>query len=149
MAIGDYDALTRAAGVLRSHRESGWDAIEDTVISVVRSTPRGSWPLKVDDPQPYSAPGELRVSELVLGAKLSRALAGDPDYALLDIDVASTDAALQRISVSVSGRYLADLRAAAERITARCDAVIHEVIGERPGVALDVDIIDVHRDVHR
>jgi len=145
MAIGDYDAIDRAARVLRVLPEPGWDAIEDDVIAAVRSTPRGGWPLLVEDPLPDSAPGVLRVSELVLGTLLSRALTDDPDSRVTDIRIGSEESALHSISVELSGRYLADLPAAVERARARCEQVVAEVIGDVPGLSIDVTVTDVHR----
>lgn len=145
MAIGDYDAIDRAARVLRVEPEPGWRAIEDDVIAAVRSTPRGGWPLLVEDPRPGTAVGVLHVSDLVLGALLSRALAGDPDYAVTDIDIQSEGTALQRVSVSLSGRYLADLPTAVARAEARCEQVIADVIGDMPGVSVTISVTDVHR----
>jgi hypothetical protein len=145
MAIGDYDAIDRAARVLRVLPEPGWHAIEDDVISAVRLTPRGGWPLLVEDPAPGGSLGTLRVSELVLGTLLSRALADDPDYAVTDIRIASEESALHSVSVELSGRYLADLPAAVERAQTRCEEVIADVIGDMPGVSIEVTVTDVHR----
>jgi hypothetical protein len=146
MAIGDYDAIDRAARLLRVQPEPGWHAIENTVISAVRATPRSGWPLDVDEPDPSpAATGRLQVSDLVLGTLVSRALADDDSYVVLDVDVHSNDAELTGVSVELSGRYLTDLPAAVERVTARCDAVIARVIGARPGVRIDVTVSDVHR----
>jgi hypothetical protein len=145
MAIGDYDAIDRAARVLRVLPEPGWHAIEDDVISAVRLTPRGGWPLLVEDPSPGGSLGTLRVSELVLGTLLSRALTDDPDYAVTDIRIGFEESALHSVSVELSGRYLADLPAAVERAQARCEEVIADVIGDMPGVSIEVTVTDVHR----
>jgi len=145
MAVGDYDAIDRAARVLRVLPEPGWRAIEDDVIAAVRRTPRGGWPLLVEDPSPGTAEGILRVSELVLGALLSRALADDPDYRVTDIRIGSEEAVLHSISIELSGRYLADLPAAVERARALCEDVVADVIGDIPGLSIDVSATDVHR----
>lgn len=145
MAIGDYDAIDRAARVLRVLPEPGWHAIEDDVIAAVRLTPRGGWPLLVDDPLPGTAAGVLRVSEIVLGALLSRALAGDPDYGVTDIRIDSEESVLQSISIELSGRYLAGLPAAVERARARCEKVVADVIGATAGPSINVTVTDVHR----
>jgi hypothetical protein len=145
MAIGDYDAIDRGARVLRLLPEPGWQAIEDDVIAAVRMTPRGGWPLLVEDPLPGTAAGILRVSELVLGTLLSRALADDPDYGVTDIRIESEESTLQTISIDLSGRYLADLQAAVERVRSRCEGVVAEVIGDTPGVAIRVTVTDIHR----
>lgn len=145
MAMRDYDAVNRGARVLRSQRENGWYAIEERVIAAVRSTPRGGWPLDVDDPASGDAPGRIRVSDRVLKTLLSRALADDPDYVVTHIDVESDNGVVLRISVQVTGRYMADLPAATQRVISRCRAVVSRVIGERPGLALDVVLSDVHR----
>lgn len=145
MAIGDYDAIDRAARVLRVLPEPGWDAIEDDVIAAVRSTPRGGWPLLVEDPFPGTAVGVLHVSELVLGALLGRALVGDPDFDVTDIRIGSEESVLQTISIELSGRYLADLPAAVERARRRCHDVVADVIGDLPGVSISVTVTDVHR----
>jgi hypothetical protein len=145
MAIGDLDAVDRAAHLMRAQPEPGWHAIEDAVVTAIRSTPRGGWPLLVEDPQPGSAPGTLLVSDVVLGARLSRALSGDPDYAVTDIEIRSEGTALQGVSIRLSGRYLADLRSAAARAQARCKAVIADVVGNTTGIAINVAVDDVHR----
>lgn len=145
MAIGDYDAIDRAARVLRVLPEPGWQAIEDEVIAAVRLTPRGGWPLLVEDPLPGTAAGILRVSELVLGTLLSRALADDPDYRVTDIRIESEESALQTISIELSGRYLTDLQAAVERVRTQCERVVADVIGHTPGVAISVTVTDIHR----
>lgn len=145
MAMSDYDAVGRAARLIRAQSEPGWRAIEDDVIAAVQSTPRGGWPLLVEDPYPGSAIGALSVSDLVLGARLSRALAGDADYAVTNIDIQSENAALQRVSVELSGRYLADLSAATSRAAVRSQRVVADVIGDVAGVSIDVTVTDVHR----
>ena len=145
MAIGDYDAINRAARVLRVLPEPGWDAIEDDVIAAVRSTPRGGWPLLVEDPLPDTAPGIIRVSELVLGTLLSRALAGDADFAVTDIRIGSDESVLQSVSIELSGRYHADLPSAVERAHTRSLHVVAEIIGDMPGLTVEVTVTDVHR----
>lgn len=145
MAIGDYDAIDRAGRVLRVLPEPGWEAIEDDVIAAVRSTPRGGWPLLVEDPVPGTAAGVLRVSELVLGALLSRALADDPDFAVTDIRIQSEESVLHAVSIELSGRYLSDLTAVVGRARARCEEVVAEVIGDMPGLSISVTVTDVHR----
>lgn len=146
MAIGDYDAIDRAARLLRVQPEPGWRAIENTVIAAVHATPRAGWPLDVDDPRPGAVTaGRLHVSDLVLGTLISRELSDDESYAVLDVDVRSSDAALVGVSIELSGRYLTDLPAAIDRVTARCSAVIARVIGARPAVTVDVAVTDVHR----
>jgi hypothetical protein len=145
MAMNDYDAVDRAARLLRVVPEPGWQAIEDGVIAAVRATPRGGWPLLVDDPRPGTAAGVLRVSELVLGALLSRALAHDPDARVTDIRIESQAAVLQSISVELSGRYRADLAVAVDRARAVCEEVVTEVIGDAAGVSIHAAVTDIHR----
>ncbi len=145
MAIGDYDAISRAAQLMRTQPESGWRAIEDDVIAAVGSTTRGGWPLDVDDPRPGTARGALRVTDLVVGALLSRALRGDPDYVVTGIDVESEGSALQGISIQISGRYLSYLPDVQARVTDRCRAVVSQVVGVRSDLPISVAIGDVHR----
>lgn len=144
MAMRDYDALNRGARILRAQRETGWYAIEERVIAAVRSTPRGGWPLDVDDPSSGGAPGRIRVSDRVLKTLLSRALADDSDYVVTHVGVDSDDGVIQRISIELNGRYMAQLPAAIQRVIGRCRAVVADVIGDRPDLAVDVAISDVH-----
>lgn len=145
MAIGDLGAVERAAHLMRAQPEPGWHAIENDVLTAVRSTPRGGWPLVVEDPHPGSAPGTLYVSDVALGARLSRALAGDSDYAVTDIQLRSSGTALQGVSIKLSGRYLADLPAATARALARCEAEVAEVVGNMPGISIDIVVNDMHQ----
>jgi hypothetical protein len=144
MAVGDFDLIGRGARILQTEPEPGWDAIARRVIAAVRAAPRGGWPLDIDDPQPGTAPGRLRISDLVLGTALSRALAGDPDYAVTDIEIHAESAALQDITVHISGRYRADLHVASDRVAAVCEGVITELVGARPGLPIQVVVDDVH-----
>ena len=140
----DDDVTVRAARTLQQQPEPGWFHIRDAVIASVRSTPRGGWPLLVEDPRPGSAAGVLRVSGLVLGALLSRALADDPDYAVTDIDMTVEDSLLQGISIELSARYRAQLPPVVSRVRARCRAVLAEVIGAAAGIPIHVTVSDVH-----
>lgn len=143
MAIGDYDAVDRAARRLREEPEPGWAALEQSVVAAVRATPRAGWPIDVDDPQP-GTPGRLRVGDLAISAHLSRALAGDPDFVVTDIAVVSDDGVLQAVSVSLSGRYRTDLVAAAHRARRAVDTVLADTIGSRPEARITVTVHDVH-----
>lgn len=144
MAMRDYNAAHRGARLLRAQRENGWYAIEERVIAAVRSTPRGGWPLDVDDPDPVGNSGRIRVSDRVLKTLLSRALADDADYVVTHIGVDSEDGVVHRISVELTGRYMAQLPAASQRVIGRCRAVVADVIGHRPDVTVDVAVSDVH-----
>lgn len=143
MAIGDYDATTRAARVLRALPEPGWRAIHDDVIAAVRSVQRGGWPLRVRDPRPGSEPGMLRVSDLAVSSALSRALAGDEDFAVLGIEVASEDEVLQLISVQLSCRYLSALSSVVERVRRTAESVLDDAVGSIPPI--DISVVDIHR----
>ncbi|VEG50934.1 Uncharacterised protein [Mycolicibacterium aurum] len=143
MAIGDYDLIQQAGRVLRAAPEPGWAAVEARVIAAVRATPRGGWPLAVVDPDPDGSRGVIRVSDLVVTTLLSHALRDDPDYIATDIRATSDDGVLQRVSVDVSCRYLADVNAVSERVHSLCRAVLDEVIGSDVEVA--VAVTDVHR----
>lgn len=149
MAVGDYhgdeDVLRRAPRVLRAAPEPGWQALQSKVLAAVRATPRGGWPLDVDDPQPATATGVLRVSDLVLGTALSRALRGDPSYQVTDIDITSEDGVLQGVSVTISARYGADLTAAGARIRRQAAAVVADIVGPTSVPAIEVDVTDIHR----
>ncbi|MDA2891950.1 hypothetical protein PDG61_13580 [Mycolicibacterium sp. BiH015] len=143
---GDEDDVTvRAARTLQEQPEPGWIQIRDAVIASVRSTPRGGWPLVVEDPRPGSAAGIVRVSGLVLGALLSRALADDPEYAVTDIDFSVEDSVLQGISIDLSAHYRVQLPPVVSRVRARCRAVVAEVIGAAAGIPIHVTVSDVHR----
>jgi len=144
-ATGKSDVLARAARLIRTHGEPGWDAIADSVIAAVRATPRIGWPLAVDDPHPGGVSGVLTVSDVVLSTLLSRALGGDDDYEVADIVVHSKDGYLQGISVDLRGRYLADLAAAAQRVSARVEAVVADVVGDRPELPVTVTVVDIDR----
>lgn len=143
MAIGDYDAIDRAARRLRGVPEPGWQTIEQNVIAAVRATPRAGWPIDVDDPGP-DVPGRLRVGDLVVSSLLSRALFGDPDFVVTDIDITSEDAVLQKVLITLSGRYGADLSTAATRARAIAAAVVDDVVGRRPDAEITVTVQDVH-----
>lgn len=145
MTGNDNDVAIRAAHALQAQPEPGWYQIRDAVIASIRSTPRGGWPLLVEDPRPGTAAGIMRVSGLVLGALLSRALADDPDYAVTDIDMTVEDSLLQGISLEISARYPAELPPVISRVRARCDAVVAEVIGATAPVPIHVTVSDVHR----
>jgi len=145
MAVGDYDLVGRAAEILRVAPEPGWRAIERDVLAAVRATPRGGWPLDVEDPDPAGARGVIRVSDLALTGVLSRALAGDPDYRVLDIGADSDDGVLQGVRVEVSCRYLADAHAVGLRIRQRCALVLLDVIGGSVPAPVAVTVGDIHR----
>lgn len=145
MAIGDYDVVARGARVMREQPETGWRVIEGRIIEAVRATQRNVWPLMVEDPRPGSAPGDIHVGDAVLGTLVGRALTGDSDYRVVDIDVRSNGTALQEVSIALSGRFGADLPSAIERAAARSRAVIADVIGPRTDVPVHVSVLDVHR----
>lgn len=149
MAVGDYhgddDVLRRAPRVLRAAPEPGWRALESTVLAAVRATPRGGWPLDADDPHPATAPGVLRVSDLVLSTALSRALQGDTSYQVTDIDIASEGGVLQGVSITISGRYGADLTSAGARIRQQAAAVVDDIIGSSSEPTIEVAVTDIHR----
>ena len=143
MAIGDYDVLARASRVLRAAPEPGWGQIEQSVIDAVRRTPRAGWPIAVADPAPGSAPGRIRVSDLVVRTLVAQQLAADPDVTLSDVEVMLDGETLQAVRIEVSGRFGRDLVRAAERVRALAQAVVAETTGQ------DVDVAVVVTDVHR
>ncbi|MDA2892526.1 hypothetical protein PDG61_16515 [Mycolicibacterium sp. BiH015] len=143
MAIGDYDALARASRVLRAAPEPGWSAIEQSVIEAVRQTPRAGWPIAVADPAPGSAPGRIRVSDLVVRTLVARQLTNDPDVTLRDVEVALDGETLQAVRIEVSGRFGSDLPGAAARVRALAETVVAETTGQDADVS--VDVIDLHR----
>ncbi len=149
MAVGDYHnhetTYRRARQILRAVPEPGWQAIESSVVAAVRATPRGGWPLEVDDPDAGAASGVLRVSDLALGAALSRALRGDPDFVVTDIEQPSDDGVLQRVSIFIRGRSGADLTAAAGRARRRAAAVVADVLGSSRVPEVEIEVTDVHR----
>jgi hypothetical protein len=149
MAVGDYhgdeDVLGRAPRVLRAAPEPGWRTLESKVLAAVRATPRGGWPLDVDDPRPDAVPGVLRVSDLVLSTALSRALRGDPSYQVTDIDITSEGGVLQGVSITISGRYGADLTSAGARVRRQAAAVVADVVGASSAPVIEVDVTDIHR----
>ena len=145
MAIGDYEIIGRAATLLRAVPEPGWQAIERGVLAAVRATPRGGWPLDVVDPAPGSAPGVLRVTDLVLTHLLSVALRGERDVVVLDVAAHGEDGVLQEVLLEVSCRYLADVAGVAQRLRARCAAVVADVLGRDAEVPIGVTVTDVHR----
>jgi len=144
MAIGEYDVVGRAARVLRTQPEPGWDRIENSVIDAVRATARSGWPLSADDPDP-ATPGALSVSDLVLSTELSRALAGADDLIVTDIHISSAGTEVREVLIELSARYLTDLAALTERVSQICSAVIADVIGPGRDVPLRVIVSDVHR----
>lgn len=148
MALGDHharDALNDARRLLRAAPEPGWDALEPRVMAAVRATPRGGWPLDVDDPDPDAAPGVIKVSDLVLGAALGRALREDSGFDVIDLVIDSGEGALRGISVQIAGRYGADLMAAADRVRAIAVEVVTEVLGSSFEFSVDVRVSDVRR----
>jgi hypothetical protein len=144
MALENFDAIDRGVRILRAVPEPGWAAIESAVIAATRATPRGGWPIDVDDPEP-GVEGTLRVTDLVLGTAVSKALAHDEDYAVIDIATEIDGTSLRGLTVRLSGRYLAELPAALDRVTTRCRKVVSEIIGARPDLRIDVIVEDVHR----
>lgn len=134
----------RAACALQAQPEPGWFQIRDAVIDAVRSTLRGGRPILVEDPRPGSDAGILRVSGLVLGALLSRALAEDPDYAVTDIELTVDDDRLHSISIDLSARYLAEFSPVVNRVRARCHAVVAGAIGASTDVPIHLHVRDVH-----
>ena len=144
MAIGDYDVLAHASQVLRDAPETGWAALEKRVIDAVRATPRGGWPIEVVDPSPGSAPGTIRVSDLVLKATIARALHRDSDIALTAIAADIDDEELRAVRIEVSGRYGTALPAAADRVRDTARAVVADLTG-RDDVDVSVTVVDVHR----
>lgn len=144
MAIGDFD-IDDAGRMLRAVPEPGWAAVEPTVLAAIRGTPRGGWPLSVADPEFDHPAGVIRVSDLVVTAMISRALADDGDYTVEQIEALSEGQVLQGISIQISGRYQVDLSAAAARVSARAERVVAEVIGPGNDIPVTVTVIDVHR----
>jgi hypothetical protein len=145
MAIGDLEIFDNAGRLLRAVPEPQWQAIEPAVLAAVRATPRGGWPLAVEDPEPGTAPGRIQVSDLVLTAALSRALAGQPDYLVDRIEATSDDEVLQGIQIQLSGLYGADLVSVTERVRERAEGVLADVIGPGTAVPVSVTVVDVHR----
>ncbi|MFB1296290.1 hypothetical protein ACAG24_012290 [Mycobacterium sp. pW049] len=143
MAIGDYDVLARASRILRAAPEPGWEAIEQSVIEAVRRTPRAGWPIAVADPDPGSAPGRIRVTDLAVRTLIAHQLATDPDLALVDIEVVLDGETLQSVRIEVSGRFGSELALAAERVRAHVASVVAEATGHDGDVA--VVVTDVHR----
>ncbi|MBB2989709.1 hypothetical protein FHR72_001172 [Mycolicibacterium iranicum] len=144
MTENDNDVTNRAACVLQAQPEPGWFQIRDAVIDAVRSTLRGGRPILVEDPRPGTDAGILRVSGLVLGALLSRALAEDPDYAVTDIELTVDDDRLHGISIDLSARYLAEFSPVVNRVRARCHAVVADAIGASTDVPIHLHVSDVH-----
>lgn len=144
MAIGDHDVLARAARILRAEPEPGWTELQPRVIEAVRATPRGGWPITVEDPEPNGDAGTLAVSDLAVRALLARALRADPDVAPLGIDVDVADGELLGVRVELVGRYGTDLPAAAARTADRCAAVLADAVG-RSAAAVEVVVVDVER----
>jgi hypothetical protein len=148
MAVGGYDLggrLARAARVLRETPEPGWDAMEDRVIAAVRETPRGGWPLTVVDPDPNPPPGTIVVTDLALRASIAHVLRDDPDYAVGAIEVTLDGMSVRAVLVELTGRYDADLNAAARRALLGCERVVDEVIGTVGTIPIEVVVTDVHR----
>lgn len=143
MAIGDYDVLARASHVLRAAPEPGWSAIEQSVIEAVRRTPRAGWPIAVADPAPGSAPGRIRVSDLVVRTLVAQQLAADPDLTVSDVEVELDGENLRAVRIEVSGRYGSDLTRSAERVRALAETVVAETTGHAADVS--VVVTDVHR----
>ncbi|BBX10639.1 hypothetical protein [Mycolicibacterium aichiense] len=145
MAIGDLEIYDNAGRLLRAVPEPDWQAIEPAVLAAVRATPRGGWPLTVVDPEPDAASGRIRVSDLVLTAALSRALAGEPDCFVDRIEATSNDEVLQGVQIQLSGLYGADLVTVTERVRQRAESVLSDVIGPGTAVPISVTVVDVHR----
>lgn len=145
MAIGDFDIYEDAGRLLRAVPEPGWEAIEPTVLAAIRATPRGGWPLAVQDPEPGGGVGVIRVSDLVLRSAVSRALGGDQDYVVTQIETASDGEVLQEVSTDISVRYQADVSAVAARVRARAESVVTDVVGPGFVVPVTVTVSDVHR----
>jgi hypothetical protein len=145
MAMNDDDLLAGAARALREQPESGWYAIVDEVLARIRETPRAGPPIIVDDPQPGAAAGALAVSSLVVSVRILHTLAGDPDFTVLDVDVEAEAGAIGGVSLELAARYGRDLQQAATRAVAGCATVIADIVGDRPGVRIDVVFNDVIR----
>ena len=152
MAIGDDDLaddlagpLARARRVLREEPERGWFAMEERVITAVRDTPRGGWPLTVVDPDPRGAPGAILVTDLALKASVAHALRNDQDFAIRAIDVMLDETTLHGVRLELVGRYGADLNATAQRALAGCARVVDEVVGDTSAIPIEVVVTDVHR----
>ena len=148
MAVGDYEVggpLARARRVLRDAPEPGWDAIEADVIAAVRDTPRSGWPLTVVDPVSSPPQGVIVVTDLALKSSVAHALRGDSDFAVGAVEVAVDGTSVLAVRVELTGRYDADLNAAADRALVACVRVVDDVIGSVEAVPIDVVVTDVHR----
>jgi hypothetical protein len=146
MAMSDNELpapLGRAIHMLRQAPEPGWDAMQDRVIHAVRATPRAGWPLRVVDPAPGSAPGTIWVSDLALKTAILDALRDDADTAVSFIDVRVEDADLRSVRIELTGRYGADLNAAAQRVHTVCQHVLADAVGHAEPIPVEIVLNDV------
>lgn len=139
------DLLARAADILRTEAEPGWDAIADRVIAAVRATPRlGAQPLLADAPA-GSDSGHTYVSDHVLRSNLVVAVRQRLFCAPTAIDFDTDGATLRGVHLAITGSYGTELRILADHIRATTLDVITDILGpSRDGDApVDITITDV------
>jgi hypothetical protein len=139
------DLLARAAHVLRTESEPGWDAIADRVIASVRATPRpGGQPLLADGPGGDES-GYTYVSDHVVRSTLVVALRQRFLCAPTAIDFDTDGTTLRGVHLQITGSYGTELPILADHIRATTLEIITDILGPtRTGDApIDITITDV------
>lgn len=143
---GPDPLVHRAASILRSTPEPGWDAISDDVLAAVRNTPRRGWPLHADTPPGPPPGGAVFVSDHVLrstiAAHLRRAYLCVPTA----IDVHVDGHRLRALSIDITGSYGAHLHTLADQIRTTTADIIDELFGTHGADArtsIDITITDI------
>lgn len=133
------DRLAKAALLLRQHTDSGWKAIEDTILARARTLFRPSAPVRA-----HHAFGDFFVAADVIVAELRQAIDGAPGAVAQDIicTVEENDI-LESVTVHLIVAYgvsLLDVAAAVHRLTLQG---LRDILGD-----LAPDAAAVHTHVH-
>lgn len=138
--------LDRAAAILRSTSDPGWDAASEQIIAAVRAAPRHGWPLETDTPPGPPDEGSVYITDHVLRSTVARELRRTYlcQPTAIDIDFDGTE--LRALTIHVTGSYGAHLHTLAERIRATTADIITDLYAHHGATArahIDIIITDV------
>ncbi|PZT99523.1 MAG: hypothetical protein DI630_16635 [Gordonia sp. (in: high G+C Gram-positive bacteria)] len=143
----DIDPLVhRAAAILRSSPEPGWDAIRAQVIAAVRATPRHAWPLQTSTPPGPPSEGSVYISDHVLRSTVARELRRTYLCQPTAIDIEFNATELRALTITITASYGAHLHTLAERIRATTAQIITGLYahhGTSARAHIDIIITDI------
>lgn len=142
----DDPLLHRAAAILRSTPEQGWDAISEQVVAAVRNTPKHASPLQTNTPPGPPREGTVYITDHVLRSTLAQALQRTYLCRPTAIEIEFTGTELLALTINITGSYGAHLHTLAERIRSTTADVITDLFADNGAHArahIDIVITDV------